>query len=196
MLNIIKGCTVPFPERLSEAYEVGERTIRANLSVEKIGSAVERFITWHKRETLFLFLELPTNLADEPEPERHLHKDIYYLDNLTVPEARELMAKYGELLIQDGMSSFGFGWQERGDEIMLERYNLVTTWSRRPRKYQPLFEELGLGEVEKLTTAQDTFDNEHPGSTSLYRQGELDVYALPELLKEQGMYFAERRVIS
>ena len=91
------------------------------------------------------------------------------------------------------MSAFGFGGQESGDEIMVEKYNLVTLWAKRPVKWKPLLEELGLPEEENLVTAGKTFNQDHPGQCRLVTRNGIDVYALPERLKEQGLYFAERR---
>lgn len=193
MLSMVTGCQVPFPERLFEGYEMGTRYTRINLNRERIGEMVKRFLGSRRRELVFFILELPTNQAEEPEPERVLHKDIYYLDNLTQAEALAVLEEYEELLTQDGMSAFGFGTQEVGDEIMVEKYNLVTLWSRRPVKFQPLLEEMDLPAVEKLTTAWDTFDRDHPGQTRMVTVDGLTVYDLPGKLKDRGLYFAERR---
>lgn len=195
MLEMVRGCQVPFPERLSQGYEMGERYTRLHLDAGKILRAVELFLESRRRELVFFILELPTNQAEEPEPERALHKDIYYLDNLTRDQAMELLREYGELLAQDGMSAFGFGGQEVGDEIMVEKYNLVTLWSRRPVKFKPLLESLGLPEVEHLVTAGETFDQDHPGRCSLVTVNGVTVYDLPELLKDRGLYFCERRKV-
>jgi len=193
MLNMVTGCQVPFPERLSEGYDVGVKYVRANLNAEKIAAAMKGFITSHRRERVFFILELPTKMAEEPEPERVLHKDVYYLDNCTAEQALGLMEEFGELLVQDGMSAFGFGAQESNDEIMSEKFNLVTFWAHRLVKFKPLLEELGIPEVEELTTAWDTFDREHPGQTKFITVDGMDVYGLAEKLKERGLYFAERR---
>ena len=193
MLEMVKGCQVPFPEKLGEGYKMEERMITANVGAGKLRQAVENFIAMHASERLFFILEIPTNQKEEPEPEKVLHKDVYYLDGCSRKKALGILEDYGELLIQDGMSAFGFGCQETGDEIMVEKYNLVTLWAKRPVKWKPLLEELGLPEEENLVTAGKTFDQDHPGQCRLVTRNGIDVYALPERLKEQGLYFAERR---
>ena len=56
-----------------------------------------------------------------------------------------------------------------------------------------LLEELGLPEEVYLVSAGMTFDQDLPGQCRLVTRNGIDVYALPERLKEQGLYFAERR---
>lgn len=193
VLDMVKGCQVPFPERLFEGCEIGTRYIRMLLDAGRIPLALEKFLELRRREQVFIILELPTNQKEEPEPERVLHKDIYYLDGCSQEQALSLLEEYGELLIQDGMSAFGFGGHELGDEIMVEKYNLVTLWSRRPVKFRPLLEELGLPEQQHLVTAGETFDQEHPGQCQMITLNGITVYDLPEMLKDRGLYFAERR---
>lgn len=195
MLKLVEGCQVPFPERLSEGYEMGTRYTYLQLDAERIPLALEKFLDCRRGEKVFFILELPTNIQEEPEPERVFHKDIYYLDNCTVDQARELLREHGELLIGDGMSAFGFGGQESGDEVMVEKYNLVTLWAKRPVKWKPLLEELGLPEQEHLVTAGETFDRDHPGQCRTVEVDGMTVYDLPERLKDRGLYFAERRKV-
>lgn len=193
MLQMVEGCQVPFPEQLAEGYEMGTRYTYINLDAERIPLILEKFLGGRRGEKVFFILELPTNIQDEPEPERVFHKDIYYLDNLTPAQALDLLGEYGQLLVRDGMSAFGFGGQESGDEIMVEKYNLVTLWAKRPVKWKPLLEELGLVETESLVTAGKTFDRDHPGRCRTVTVDGVTVYDLPERLKDRGLYFAERR---
>ncbi|MCI9666073.1 MAG: hypothetical protein HFF13_02270 [Angelakisella sp.] len=194
MLEMVKGCQVPFPEKLGEGYKMEERMITANVGAGKLRQAVENFIAMHASERLFFILEIPTNQKGEPEPEKVLHKDVYYLDGCSRKKALGILEDYGELLIQDGVSAFGFGCQETGDEIMVEKYNILTLWSRRRlEKYRAFFEKLDIGEREELVTAWDTFEQQHPGRTRLYTLEGKSIYDLPEAMKSQGLYFAERR---
>ena len=86
MFNFKKGCKVPFPDKIMEEYEKTEYGYVANVSVEKIINILIDFVNMQD-DLVFFFLELPTNLADEPEKENgiatNFHKDIYYMDSLT-----------------------------------------------------------------------------------------------------------------
>lgn len=61
------------------------------------------------------------------------------------------------------MSKFGFGCHESLDEIMLDKYNEVTIYSRELSKYNGFFEAHGIAKVENLVTAWDTFTMIHRG---------------------------------
>ena len=50
MLNMVKGCTVPFPEQLAEGFEMQDNRIFANVNVEKILDVFNHFIVLHKDE--------------------------------------------------------------------------------------------------------------------------------------------------
>ena len=133
MLHMIQGCRVPFPEKLSAEYVSEGNLITANVNAEDIEEIVKQFILMHK-EPLFFILELPARLYDEVESRPGeidtFHKDVYYIDGCTQEEALTILLRVGNLLIHDGLSSFGYGCHESGDEIMLEKYNVLTIFSR------------------------------------------------------------------
>lgn len=51
------------------------------------------------------------------------------------------MEREGKLLINDGISAFGFGCHEGGDEIISGKYNVLTIYSRTPELYADFFEK-------------------------------------------------------
>ena len=129
MLNLVKGYKISEPEKLNEGYEViSEVSITANVNAEKIFDVFQHFIVMHD-EPLFFILELPVTSDREtpiaPGIVEKLHKDVYYIDGCSREECLVLMERYGELLINDGISKFGFGGHESQDEIMLDKYNVV-----------------------------------------------------------------------
>jgi len=196
MLNMIKGCRVNDPSILQEAYEKSRNSFAANVNAEKIQPLLEHFITLHN-EQCFLILEIPTNFREEPPPNqdgtRTLHKDVYYLDGLTAQSALDLLHAYGELLIHDGLSSFGFGLHSGANEIMVGKYNVVTVYTKTPKQYRGFFEAHGIRRVWRLKTAWDYFTSNTPGDSFSYQQDGKSVYALAEHLKQYGLYLAERR---
>ena len=66
MLILRKGCKVPFPEKLSEGYMLLNNQIVANISADKVCTAIEHFICIYD-EPIFFILELPSKLDDEEE---------------------------------------------------------------------------------------------------------------------------------
>ena len=196
MLKMRKGCTVPFPEQLSEAYEVAGNNIFANVGADKIEEILRHFVAFHD-EALFFILELPTSLENETKSGEgeisSFHKDIYYMDGCTKEQAQSILAEVGDLLIHDGLCCFGFGCHVSGDEIMFEKYYVMTIFSRDIEKYKPFLEEHRIPKVDHLVTAWDTFSADHPGHSERYEINGKSVFDIPELFKERGIYLAERR---
>lgn len=192
MLNMKKGCRVPFPEKLYESYEKNENNILANVNAQKIRSVLAHFISMHADEPLFLILEIPTNAGEETEPGKR-HKDVYYIDGLTGEQASEILTRYGELLINDGMCCFGFGCHISGEEIMSCAYNVLTVYSADTDKYDDFFAEHDIGRVDHVITAWDTFSPENYGFSGRIFVDGMDIYSLPDELADMGIYFAERR---
>ncbi len=203
MLHMIRGCRVPDPEALEEGFEQKERSFYANLHAEHIEGAMRAFLLRQKEE-LFFFLELPTPQEEErqlreewkrqnPDGEAPLHRNVYYWDGITLEAALSLLDEHGELLIQDGMSTFGFGVRSFSAEIQKEKYNMVTLFAREPERYRGFFPGLGIPEREALITAWDTFSPSTPGDSFALRVGGRSIFDLAEELKAKGLYFAERR---
>ena len=71
MFQTAAGVTVPFPEKLSEQYELDGNTITANLSFEKLSDFVHSF---------YAELDEPLFLAIHPDAESD---EVWYLDGMT-----------------------------------------------------------------------------------------------------------------
>ena len=196
MFQMKKCCSVPFPENLSEQYEIIENSIVANVGTDKIKNMILEFIDMHD-EWLFFILEIPTNWNDEPKDENGelmgRHKDVYYIDGCSQEKAKSILSNIGDLLIDDGMNCFGFGGHESDEEILFEKYNVMTVYTHNPEKYEAFLENYNITKTDNLVTAWDTFSEEHYGESEIYEIEGKNIYSIPENYKEYGMYFAERR---
>lgn len=196
MLKPIKGCKISTADKLREEYEIRENLFTANIDADKISDVFKAFIQMQTAPVFFI-LELPSNKDDEnklgKDNCRSFHKDIYYIDGLNAEKAVFLLEKYGDILINDGLGGFGFGSHDGTAEIMKQKYNVVTLWAKTPQKYESFFEAHNIPQTKKLITAWDTFTPEAPGTAFTYESNGLNIYALLEKLKEQNIYFAERR---
>lgn len=197
MLNMVKGCKVPFPDQLFEGYEVQENRIFANANVEKIKDIFNHFIVMHDQEQGFFILELPANRDEEDEIRpgvvQATHKHVYYIDALSTEGALTIMMRSGELLINDGISYFGYGFPNTGDEIMLDKYNVLTIVTQEIGRYADFFESHDIPQVEDLKTAWDSFSEEHPGVAERYELNNKTVFDLVEDYKDWGIYKAGTR---
>ena len=103
------------------------------------------------------------------------------------------MERYGELLINDGISKFGFGGHKSQDGIMLDKYNLVAIYSQNLSEYEDFYDAHDIQKADNLITALDTFTRETPGQSERCDCNGKSVYNLPEVLKEWEIYLSETR---
>lgn len=197
MLEMVRGCRVPRCDLLAEQGMQTEYGFCVNVNARNIKNLMCDFIRAQK-SPVFLILELPTNQHDEQALRQNdtepMHCDVYYLDGLSSAEAVALLDEYGELLIHDGLSHFGFGAHDATAEIMLSKYNIVKLLTKDFKTYQDFFVKHNIRLVENCLTAWDTFNRDAPGEATVIAVDGKTVYTLPELLKSRGLYFAERRV--
>ena len=197
MLNLVKGHRVSLVENLFESFtKLTEHHLTANVHAEKILEVFQHFIVIHD-EPLFFILELPVSIDREKVIAKNIikesHKDVYYIDGCSREECLVLLIRYGDLLINDGLSKFGFGGHQSHDEIMLDSYNVVTIYSTELSKFNDFFEPHNIQFVEELVTAWKTFSKTSPGISEIYECNGKTVYDLPEELAEWGIYLAETR---
>lgn len=196
MLKMKKCCSVPFPEKLTEQYEIQENRIVANVGTDKITNMMLEFIDMHD-EWLFFILELPTNWNDEPKDENGeligRHKDVFYIDGCSQEKAKAILMDVGDLLIDDGMNCFGFGGHESKEEILLDKYNVMTVYTKNPEKYESFLKNHNITKTDNLVTAWNTFSEDYYGESEIYEIDGKDIYSIPEDYKKYGIYFAERR---
>ena len=197
MLNLVKGHQVSLVENLFESFtKLTEHHLMANVHAEKILEIFQHFIVIHD-EPLFFILELPVSFDGEKVIAKNIikeyHKDVYYIDGCSREECLALLIRYGDLLVNDGLSKFGFGGHKSHDEIMLDSYNVVTIYSKELSKFNDFFEAHNIQFVEELVTAWKTFSKTSPGISEIYESNGKTVYDLPEELAEWGIYLAETR---
>ncbi|MDE6745351.1 MAG: hypothetical protein K2J72_01795 [Oscillospiraceae bacterium] len=196
MLKMTEGCTVPKADMLSEQYEILENKIIANVNADKIEAVIRDYILMHDKP-MFFFLEFPTNQRDEEKLRKNdtdpRHIDVYYIDGLNTEQALDIFSKYRYLLINDGMSRFGFGVHGQATEIMRDKYNMISLLADNVEKYTDIFNSHNIPRCENLVTAWNTFSYEFPGECNRMTVDGKTVYDLPEELKDFGIYFAERR---
>ena len=197
MLNLVKGHQVSLVENLFESFtKLTEHHLMANVHAEKILEVFQHFIVIHD-EPLFFILELPVSIDREKVVAKNIikesHKDVYYIDGCSREECLALLIRYGDLLVNDGLSKFGFGGHQSHDEIMLDSYNVLTIYSKELSKFNDFFEPHNIQFVEELVTAWETFSETSPGISESYESNGKTVYDLPIELAEWGIYLTETR---
>lgn len=199
MIELKECCKVPFPEKLFEQYEVKDGAIYANVNASKVLDMMKDFIKIHN-EPLFFILELPCKEEDTITASKVLtdsgdDRDVYFIDGLDADMACECIDALGNFLVKDGMNTFGIGGHSSQEEILFGKYNIMTIYTKNADGYRDFLSGYGVLETEKLLTAWDTFDAEHPGECIRYiseKTGKT-VYDIPETYREYGMYLYESR---
>lgn len=121
--------------------------------------------------------------------------DIFFIDGLGAEQACQCIDALGNFLIKDGMNTFGIGGHESHEEILFGKYNVMTLHTRNTEEYRIFLNDFEITETDTLLTAWDTFDQEHPGESTIYvseKTGKT-VCDIPETYKEYGMYLYESR---
>lgn len=198
MLKMIKGVKINDADKLNEEYMIENNYIISNINEDKILDLILEFIDIQK-ESLFLIIEVPTS-KDKEKAEgefiNQLHKDVYYLDNMPISFAKEILGIFGNLFINDGMAQIGIGNHVTNAEIMKEKYNVVTIFNGKDNieRYTSLLNKKNIKQVEKITTAWDYFNNDNLGECNIIEEDGKTIYDTINILtKESGLYFAERR---
>lgn len=188
--RFVAGCRADCEKRLTEGFAPTENGFIANVSAENIGPLLRDYVA-AQTEELFLFIEVPSNAKDEMEPGK-LHVDVYYWDGITREEANDLLDEYGDWLIGCGMTAFGFGVRGCSSEIMKQRYNVVSVYSRQPERERALLAK-HLPACAEVMTAWDYFDRDHPGDCVRYERDGRTIFDIIKELTARGLYFAGRR---
>ena len=168
MFQTAAGVTVPFPEKLSEQYELDGSTITANLSFEKLSDFVHSF---------YAELDEPLFLAIHPDAESD---EVWYLDGMTKKQLTMILDGYGELLYQDGLSAFAIGSLTTEEELFVQKYKVLSIYSETAKRFVPLLKKYGMEPTGHLVTAWDTFSEEKPGAAERL---EIAGQTVPDMIK-------------
>ena len=147
-------------------------------------------------EPHFFFLEIPCTEQEAAQLRKSdkdpSHYNVYYLDGCTEPVTQAIIKRYGELLINDGLTRFGFGSNSTGEEIYVLDYQQINVYSEDGR-FDKVYKELGVPEAERVVTPWENFTPDNVGiSMAVEIEGE-QCSDIPLNLKKEGMYLAETR---
>lgn len=181
IFQLCQGVNVDGADKLSSVIVTEKDGFTGSLSAELIGRAVKVFLD-KVPEPVFFFLELPEDIDDY---------SLYYLDNCTREVAFAVMERFGDLLIQDGVSRFGFGSNKTGEELYFKDYQEFMLYTETPELYIEGLKKLGAKICDKRDNAVflgDLINKKNEGVlTEVEFNGET-VFDIPEALEDAGMY--------
>jgi len=192
--ELVQGC-IASVEGIENAYQICENCIDSTVSAELIRPLLEGVIE-KLEEPQFFFMEIPCSETEEKQLRKlesdPTHRKVYYLDGCTREVSLAILKRYGDLLINDGLTRFGFGSNTTNDEVYVMDYQQIQVYGM-TSYFEPVYKKLGISETHQLRTCWDNFSYENPGvSTSVEIDGER-CEDIVENLSKEGMYYAETR---
>ncbi len=142
----------------------------------------------------FLILETPASKKQEQElatQDTKFHKNIYFQDGLAKETAQAIYKEDRELLINDGMSRFGFGSHIQKEEVFVDQYKAIEIWTATPEKYQTMLEGMGLKQRPVLYTMADFIHPRNPCNRKSIQVNGMTVYDLVDSMLSKGLYLAK-----
>ncbi len=179
--QLCQGVDVDIPSDLGSYIVKEPEGFTGSLSAELIPKAVNAFLE-AVPEPVFFFIELPEDVDDYA---------LYYLDNCTREVAFAVMKRFGDLLVQDGVSRFGFGSNKTGDELYFKDYQEFMLYSQKPALYHTALSELGAvmtDDREKAVFLGDLISKKNEGTLTAVELNGETVFDIPEALENAGMY--------
>lgn len=206
MLEMIKGVVYEQNNLLEEGYDsLDGQWIVATVHARNILPLFKEFIQVQESNHLFLFIEVPTNVKDEPlhglrmiegvATVEKLHKDVYYLDDCSKEFLLELLeTEMVEVLIHDGLTNVGVGNLETKAEIGKYSYNEIKAYHpENSEQLVPVFEKMSITEKPGLRSPWEFITRDTPAQSFRYEIDGKDVYDVVEVLSSIGLYKAEMR---
>lgn len=195
-----------YPEKtaglLKEGFMTKGDRICAQVSAEHILGVMRRYLE-RRENSLFFFMELPLDLEEEnierqpaetePGIIRGSRYKVYFLDDISRETCETFLDLFGEILLHDGLSAFGFG--DHSSEVGKYKYNQMMIYDREDiTAAKGLLTEAGVPEREHLLFAWDLINEENPGVSERYKDsGGRSVFDIVDALKPIGLYLAEIR---
>lgn len=197
----VDGVTVPDLTGVAEGYSVktapaGYSDFTVNVSAERL-AYVFRELSSQVAGLGYFLLETGTP-RDIEETLRHkpsdpFHRDVFYLDGITVERAHAILAANERNLIHDGGVNFGFGSHKSRDEVFVGTYKIVRIYTDAPEKYREALKRLGFPKRETLKTVWDNLGPNTPGKRTILEDARPTRWEMIDALKTEGLHFAERR---
>ncbi|GLC31186.1 hypothetical protein bsdE14_25960 [Clostridium omnivorum] len=199
-IKLVKGVYIKKLDGVYESYVIEDKgkyhLFTVNVSEENFEMFLSK-VCAQIRTPGFFVLEVPTNLDDEKKLRKKdtdpFHSDVYYLDGGSNQDFEKVLNRYGELLINDGGSNFGFGSHQGYDEIFVQEYKVVNIFTNEPGKYELILEEMKIVKQNSIKTIWDNISSESPGEISSIKINNESIHDAIENLKKAGLYFYERR---
>lgn len=152
--SLIQGVSIKNYSDIQCEYRLSDENIICSLSSADYKSFFMQAVSGLK-EPVFFFIEIPEDDSDE--------YSTYYLDNCTVPVAKAILKRYGDILFSDGIIRFGFGSHSSEDEIYMQDWQQLSVYSKNLSPFEEILRKLGYKRNDSALTLWDIMSEENPG---------------------------------
>lgn len=191
-MKLSKGYQINNTNQIKECFVIEGDNILINVDADNY-LEIMKSMSLLIPEPCFFILEVPCSKEKETElnkdKEDTLHNDVYYLDNINHEFMLSILNDLGDILISDGISSFGFSSLKDQIEIMKCKYNLISIYSKTMDPFIQKLKELGIEEVDNIITAGDLINKDNPVICKRYVSPKgKDIFDIVKTLSKVGMY--------
>lgn len=179
--SLIEGVTLKDCSKILPRYRIGDNNLICALSAADYRAFFAAAVSLLK-EPVFFFIEVPEGDGDE--------YSTYYLDNCTVPVAKAILKRYGDILFSDGIIRFGFGSHKTEDEIFMQEFQQLSIYSVNLLPYEKLMNSLGYSRNDDAPTLWDIIDEQNPGMRECVESEDEGYPEIIENLTALGLYKA------
>ena len=191
-MKLCRGFKVNGSENIKESYAIEGDNIFVNVDADRYDKVMKELCLLLPVPVFFI-LEVPCTELEELKLRKTsndpFHKDIYYIDGLDHKSTKLIFDKMSDILVNDGLSQFGFSSHEVQMEVMKEKYNVIRIYSKDKTPFIDKLNKLKIHQVEHIICASDLANDNNPGYCEKVTVGDnKDIYDLVEFLKQIDLY--------
>lgn len=194
--KIIEGLNIAETSGVKSSYvKETSSEIKCVISAEKIKSVIKKAVKLIKKP--YFFLEVPCTDSQEEKlsekGEGGTHMQLYNLE-VTYDVANAILDRYGDLLINDGITNFGFGSLLNETEIYVMPFQNIMLYNKNDASnFEKVLKDFNIPELksEQFITLDSLLSKDNPADRVLVELDGETVFDVIENLKEVGLTFCD-----
>ncbi len=195
IFKLTEGLSIENTDGVKSSYaKISDSELSCVLSAEKIKPVVLKAVSKIKKP--YFFVEIPCTEEQQAKMskkgEKGFHLQIFNLE-VTDEVAEAILDRYGDLLINDGLTSFGFCSLETETEVYVMPFQNLTLYNENGTgDFERVMKEENIPEVssDKLITLGSLISKNNPAERVMVEFNGETYFDMIENLKETGLTFA------
>ncbi len=190
--KVIEGLNIADISGVKTSYiKINDSEINCVISAERIKSIIKKVVKLVKKP--YFFIEVPCTDAQESElskkGENGFHMQLYNLE-VTHNVANAILERYGDLLINDGVTNFGFGSLETETEIYAMPFQTIMLYNKNDTSgFEKILKQDNITELKpnEFITIDSLLSKNNPADRVMVELNGETVFDVIENLKEVGL---------